>query len=310
MGLKNKRLLLVKKETTYGTDATPVVGTNAILCGSLEIQPIQGDKVQRNIIRPYFGNQADIQTTTYATVSFEVEFAGSGAAGTAPQYGPLLQACGMAETVTSSTKVEYLPVSASFASVSIYFQADGLKHILLGAMGTVSWDLTAGQLPKMKYTFTGLLGTISDNAMPSNPTYTSVVPVPVSTTNTTPAEIFGYTPILDMFSLDLANAVTYRNLVNDQRVLITGRAPKGQVKLDVPTIASKDFFTLVKNATVGTISIQHGQSAGNIVVIDSATNGVTPSGLTYADRDNVDQIQMDLSFVPVSGNDEVKITVK
>ena len=310
MGLKNKRLILVKIETTYGTDATPVVGTNAILCGSLNINPLEGDKVQRNIVRPYLGNQQDIQVTAYVKVDFEVELSGSGAAGTAPQYGPLLKCCGFAETLTASTKAEYLPVSSGFSSCSIYFQADGTKHVLMGAMGSVSFDVTSGQLPKMKFAFTGLLGTITDNAIPSNPTYTTIVAVPVSTTNTTPNTLFGYTPILDSFSLDVANDVKYRNLVGDQRVLITDRKPKGQIKIDAPTIATKDFFTLAKNATLGTFTLQHGQTAGNIIVLDSATNGVGVSNISYADRDNVDQLQMDLSFVPVSGNDDIKLTVK
>lgn len=310
MGLKNKRLLLAKVETTYGTDATPTKAANAILCGSLEINPIEGDRVTRNIVRPYLGNNTEIQVTTYATVSFEVELAGGGAAGTAPQYGALLKGCGFAETVSAGVDVQYLPVSASFSSLSLYFQADGIKHILLGAMGTVSFDLTAAQLPKMKFTFTGLLGTISDSAIPADPTYTSVVPVPVSTTNTTPATIHGYTPILEMLSIDVANDVKYRSLVNDQRVLIVDRKPKGSIKIDAPTIAAKDFFTISKNATLGTLSIQHGQAAGNIIVLDSATSGVGISNVKYADRDNIDQLSMDLSLVPVSGNDELKITVK
>jgi len=310
MGLKNRRLLLAKVETTYGTDAVPTKAVNAILCGSLEINPIEGDKVQRNLIRPYLGNAQDIQVTTYATVSFEVELCGGGAAGTAPQYGSLLQACGFSETVTAGVDVQYLPVSTGMKSLSLYFQADGIKHVLLGAMGSVSFDLIAKSLPTMKFNFTGLLGTITDSAIPTDPTYTQVIPVAVSTANTTPCTLHGYTPVLESLNLDMANEVKYRSLVNDERVIITDRKPKGSIKLDMPTLAVKDFFTIAKNATLGTLSVQHGQAAGNIIVLDSATNGIGISGVKYAELDGIDQLSMDLSFVPVLGNDEVKLTIK
>lgn len=309
MGLKNRRLLLAKVETTYGTDAAPTKTVNAILCGSLDISPIEGDKVQRNLTRPYLGNSQDIQVTTYATVSFEVELAGGGAAGTAPQYGGLLQGCGFSETITLGD-VQYLPVSTGMKSLSLYFQADGIKHVLIGAMGSVSFDLAAAKLPTMKFSFTGLLGAITDSAIPADPTYTAVIPVAVSTANTTPTTLHGYTPILESLTLDMANEVKYRSLINDERVLITDRKPKGSIKLDMPTLAVKDFFTIAKNATLGTLAIQHGQAAGNIIVLDSAVNGVSISGVKYADLDGIDQLSMDLSFVPAVGNDEVKLTIK
>lgn len=310
MGLKNRRLLLAKVETAYGTDAVPTKTVNAILCGSLDISPIEGDKVQRNLTRPYLGNSQDIQVTTYATVSFEVELAGGGAAGTAPQYGGLLQGCGFSETVTAAVDVQYLPVSTGMKSLSLYFQADGIKHVLLGALGSVSFDLTAAKLPTMKFSFTGLLGLITDSAIPTDPTYTAVIPVAVSTANTTPTTLHGYTPILESLTLDMANEVKYRSLINDERVLITDRKPKGTIKLDMPALAVKDFFAIAKNATMGTLAIQHGQAAGNIIVLNSATNGVGIAGVKYADLDGIDQLSMDLSFVPAVGNDEIKLTIK
>ena len=42
-------------------------------------------------------------------VTFEVEMAGSGTAGTAPAFGPLLKACGNSETIVTDTSVTYAP---------------------------------------------------------------------------------------------------------------------------------------------------------------------------------------------------------
>ena len=49
--LTRKRLILVKKETTYGTDSSPL-GTDALLVRNLDITPIEADLVSRDLIRP------------------------------------------------------------------------------------------------------------------------------------------------------------------------------------------------------------------------------------------------------------------
>jgi hypothetical protein len=51
---------------------------------------------ERNIVRGFFGNFDALPTIKKVKVSFEVEYAGSGTAGTAPAYDGLLQACGAA----------------------------------------------------------------------------------------------------------------------------------------------------------------------------------------------------------------------
>jgi len=116
--LSRKRLILAKTETTYGTDPTPTGATNAILVRNLEITPLQADTVTRDLIRPYLGNSDQLLAQTRVEVTFEVELAGSGAAGTAPAYGAVLKACGLSETVVATTSVTYAPVSSSFSSVT------------------------------------------------------------------------------------------------------------------------------------------------------------------------------------------------
>ena len=46
--------------------------------------------------------------------------------------------------------------AASFSSVTIYFNIDGLQHKLTGARGTMSLDFTRDGRPAMKFSFTGL----------------------------------------------------------------------------------------------------------------------------------------------------------
>jgi hypothetical protein len=134
--LSRKRLILAKIESTYATDSTPD-GTFAILVRNLEITPLESETVSRDLIRPYLGASDQLLAQTRVSITFEVEMAGSGAAGTAPAYGPLLKACGLSETIVISTSVTYAPVSSAFSSASIYMNNDGILHKITGARGTL-----------------------------------------------------------------------------------------------------------------------------------------------------------------------------
>lgn len=99
--LSRKRLILAKTESTYGTDSSPA-GTDAILVRELEITPLQSDTVDRELIRPYLGASQQLLANTRVEVTFQVEMAGSGSAGTAPAFGRVLQACGFSATTTAA----------------------------------------------------------------------------------------------------------------------------------------------------------------------------------------------------------------
>ena len=88
--LTRKRTLLVKTESSYGSDPTPTGGSNAILVRDLNIEPVQSDEVSRDLIRGYLGNYETLLSNTRVNVSCDVEMVGSGAAGTEPAYNPLL----------------------------------------------------------------------------------------------------------------------------------------------------------------------------------------------------------------------------
>jgi hypothetical protein len=316
MGLTNKQMILAKVETTYGTDATPTNALNAIKCGSLNITPLNVEAIERNLIQPFFGNNQKIIVSKSVAVDFEVELTGSGTAGTAPHYGSLLKGCALAETVSAGVSVTYTPITLTSAlqggtSLSLYFQRDGIKHVLLGARGSFSLDLTVKTLPKLKFTFTGLLGTISDNALNTTGlTYVAATPVAVSTANTTPATFYGYSPTIESFTMDISNDVKQRILIGSESVIISDRKPKGTLKIESPALATKDFFNLAQTSALGTFSIKHGQTAGNIVTIATHSQGMAIEAPKYATNDGVDMLDMSFSLIPTAtGNDELTITL-
>ena len=311
MALTRKRLLLAKTESPYGTSAAPA-GTDALLVSNLEVSPLQVELLDRELIQPYLGNSEKVVGQRMASVSFDVELAGSGVAGTAPQYGRLLKACGMAEAVVAPSagppvvtgSVTYTPVSSSFSSVTLDFNADGTKHLVTGARGTFTINLNAGEIPKISFEFMGIYNAASA-ASAATPTFANQAdPVVVNSTNTTPVSVFSYAACLESFSMALGNETPFRQLAGcTQQVLITNRAPSGELTIEAPALGSKDFFDAVSAQTLGAITWQHGQSAGNICTFTASTcNLDSPS---YADSDGVQMLSLPYMAVPTSaGNDE------
>lgn len=304
--LTRKRLILAKAETTYGTSSSPA-GSDAVLVRNLEITPIQADTVSRDLIRPYLGNSDQLLANTRVQVTFEVEFAGSGTAGTAPRYGALLKACGLSETVVASTSVTYAPVSASFSSCTIHVNVDGVLHPITGCRGTFSLNAQVGQIPTINFTMTGIYNAPTDTAAPSV-TYTAqATPVIFKAGNTTAFSILSYSACLQSLTFDIANEVIYRELVGcDKSVIITNRAPAGDAVIEAPTITQKDFFAIANADTTGSISFQHGQTAGNIITFTAQKIDIGQP--TYSDQDGIQMLNLPYVALPTSaGNDELSL---
>ena len=93
------KLILAKIESTEGVDPVPA-GADALLVKNVSYTPMEGNDLSRELELPYFGDQGTIPVELRATISFEVELAPSGAEGSPPQWGKLLRACAVAETIT------------------------------------------------------------------------------------------------------------------------------------------------------------------------------------------------------------------
>lgn len=304
--LSRKRLILAKSEVTYGTDPTPTGAANAILVRNLEITPLQADVVSRDLVRPYLGNYEQLLAQTRVEVTFEVELAGSGTAGTAPAYGPVLKACGLSETVVATTSVTYAPVSSSFSSVTLYFHNDGVRHKVTGARGTFELNMEVGQIPTISFTLTGIYNAPSDVALPT-PTYSQPTPLVFKNGNSTNFSLFSYSGCLQSLQMQISNDVVYRELVGcTKQVLITDRKPAGTAVIEAPDIATKDFFSIATGSATGALTVQHGTTAGNIVTFNgSQADIVQPS---YSDLNGIQMLSLPVVFTPTSaGNDELSI---
>jgi hypothetical protein len=218
-----------------------------------------------------------------------------------------MQACGFSETIVATTSVTYAPISSAFKGVTLYFFADGVRHKVTGCRGTWSMALETGEIPKISFSFTGAFNAPTDETQPS-PTFSNQAdPVVVNAANTTPLQVHGYAACLSSFSLDLANETPFRQLAGcTQQIMITDRKPEGEVTIEAPTIAGKNFFSAASGQTLDQFSWTHGTVAGNIAQFVAPTCNL--GAPEYEDSDGI--IMLKLPFMPVptaAGNDEFSL---
>ena len=306
MALTRKRLILVKKEVTPGTDSSPV-GTDALLVRNLDITPIEADLVSRDLIRPYLGNSPQLLANSRVSLTFQVELAGSGTAGTAPRFGAVLQACGMVEAVVATTSATYVPTSGPFSAATIYFNNDGVLHKATGCRGTFTLNAAVGEIPTIDFTMVGVYNAPTDTAAPSVTYSNQASPLVFKQGNTSAFQFFSYAGCLQSVSFDMANSTVYRELVGcTKEVLITDRKPAGTVMIEAPTLATKDYFALAQTETTGNLTFLHGTTAGNRVTLTASQCDI--ANPSYSDQDGIQMLNIPYIAVPTTaGNDEVTL---
>jgi hypothetical protein len=310
MALTRKKFLIAKIESNYGVDPSPVGGSDAVQVSSLEITPIESDNVQAAAFQGFLGNstRSTLVANKRVSVTFDVELAGSGAAGTAPAFGPLLKSCGLSETISAGVSVTYAPVSSSFSSATIYCFYDGTQHKITGARGSVSFNMAAGQVGVMSFNFIGIYNAPDNTALSGTFTVANqAAALEVNDTNVTTATFHGVTSVrLESFDLALNNELLYKETASNKEVIITNRAAGGTAVIEAPAIGTTDFFAKAVATATGSSSFVLGATAGNIVTLNAAQTDIT--GCSYADTNGVIALSMPYLALPTTaGNNEMSL---
>lgn len=312
-------VLLAKVESSYGTDSTPT-GSEAILSSRPQLTKLEAQNVPRDVELGYLGSKEHLVGSRFRSISFDVELVGGGTVGTGPAWGDLLLACGWAETETSSTRVDYTLVSSSFPSVSIYWYADGLLHKLLGARGTVTFVMTSGGIPVMRFSFKGLYSaaTATSNATPTLTGFK--VPRVVNEQNTADLTLGGThstsgAPAISGgtafpsrgIEFALNNTVEHVPLLGGETIELTQRDPSCNFSLELTAAQEVTQEAAVADGTLTSIGLVHGTDAGYKVLL----------WLPYVQRINPRiedlagkfMLSMEGRVVPSAGNDEARLVL-
>lgn len=305
-----RKVLLFKIETTYGVDSVPVAATDGLLVRNLSVQPLKLSYEDRGpLVRPFYSNDGKIVTGKWSEMSFEIEIAGAGGAVDAvAKYGPVLRACGLAQTINAVVSVQYDPVSTGEDSASSYWQVDGRQHKMLGLRGSkFGLSISAGKVPVFQFSFIGLHVAPTDTALTPATLTGFTKPLAANNANTTPFTLHAFSGKFREFTFDMGLTTPYRNLIGSESVQILGRKPTGKITLESELVATKDWWTTIKGETTGALAITHGTAVGNRVKFDAPTVQITEPD--EPDEDGVMMFSAALDLIAgAGGNDEFRIT--
>lgn len=305
------KVLAAKKEAVYGTDAAPTLAANAILTRNFRASPLITNPLERNLDRGSFGATAILATNKRQELSYEVEVAGSGAAGTAPAWMELLEACGMAAPVlapgTSATQ-RMAAANSAQSSLTQYHWMGDQRRKGLGARGTFTMDFTAGAYAFIGLNYTCLVPAVTprDVNVPGAATIDRWIdPLEVNTDNTL-LTLDGFAVITRSLTLNAGVGINLRNLIGSRYVNRGDHAITGRLVVEAPSMAAKDYLAALDNSSIMDLDLTHGVDAGNIVGVACAHTQITAINETEEDRKLM--WEMDIRMNILAGQDDLVIT--
>ena len=308
--LKRTEVLAAETESVKGTAET-LVDADAFFAEDVS-WPYSPTQIERPRSRLTLSKDPSLVTQKIASVSFAVEIKGSGTATTPPVWGRLLQACGCSQTVgTSSVTWAPTTLSDNVATLTIrrYITEGAVSFVetLYGARGNVVFEFAAGEISKMRFTFTGkYLKRVALAAL----TATDHATLPPIYENAT-MSIHSYAAaVFSRFTLDFGNTVSMRSNANATDGLayaeITDRNVTGTLDIDTTIPATFDPDTLLEGTTTGSVSSTLGAAAGNRVVVTCPKVQIVARGDAERDGIAVDELTLRMC-INSTGDDEFSI---
>lgn len=267
----NRRVLLAKIEDTYGTDSTPTGSLNAVLTRNLEIRPLQGEELRRELDKGSFGNDPGTLLGQHAEITFEVEMAGAGTAGDLPAYDPILRAAGHAQSEddeVTPTEIYYDPIDDDVPSCTLYFYGDKTLHQVVGARGGVTMTLGKRQYGVMQFRFLGLIDDIAGGTIPTLDQSAFVKPVPFRAANVD-FSLFGDTRPLHNLTFTGGQSISFYETSEEETLEQEDRGSSWEALIEHPDLSSWDVYAAIQNDTIGALELVLGTTGGNIFQINA-----------------------------------------
>lgn len=320
MGANTRRIrntvILVKLATIAGADAAPTGAENAVLISEMSITPLELEKIANPAMKGFFGASADLMGAASVKVEITVPLAGSGAVATPPAWGKLNMACAMAEgALTVPDRVEYTPISTGLKDATIYYYDDGVLHKAIGSMGNMSLSAKKGGTPSLKYEFTGVAGAISEtpNAVASLAAWKKPVAmikenvVDMTFGGTYAAGAVNGGDIYPSTGLDVnfGNKVEFHSNLSLNEADITDREVTGSTELQLSAAQEVAMLAKVRAGEEISVALKIGLITGNSILIYGPS--VQLSNPKKVDVQGIRYVGFDLKFIPVAGNDEIRL---
>ncbi len=293
------RLVLAKNEATKGTDAVPVVGSDAVRVVSANITSTP-TIIERPVVKQTMGNVEHLIGKETVSLEIVVEARGSGALGVAPEWSPLMLACRTVETIVASTSVTYSPSTATENTATIYFYKDGLLWKFVGATGTVTIDASIDALVTMTFTMQAAYTAPTAVTVPTGAVYQAVQPLVLKS-----ADVFNDGSVIKVgaFAFDAGNDVQNHYTTGENSFVVADRNPT--VTFTKDSINTTAEWNALSAGTNVAFSATIGQTAANIMTFTAPV--MKRSGVGYSERAERDTLDLTYNLFESSSDDQYSI---
>ena len=291
---------LFKKETTKGTDSVPTNLLNGVRIEKDFAVTPTAEKIPYKPVKLTMGGLKSLTGRKTITLTVPTLVRGSGTAGTAPEIGDLLQACGLSETISAGTSVTYAPLSTGLVSGTGYAYIDGLLCKALGAVADTSIECTIGE--PIKATFNVQAGFDVAPTAVACPTITQDAVQPIVMTS---ADVVsdGTTLKVGAFTLALGNEMGDHYNTGENTYTVADRNATITITKDsVSTVA--DWNALVAG-TEFAITSTFGTVAGNKMQLNAPKAVMTAESM--AERNERTTKELTFELVETAGDDQFSV---
>ncbi len=303
-----RRNVLIKIETTKGTDAVPTLALDAVRVENPQFSYVESLLHPQESVKPSFGFEQTLYGGSLGQFTFEANLKGSGSAvDDPPELDPALRACGLGRTINAATSVVYAPISTGQPSATIEFEDDGQVYKMLGSLGNMAVALEARKPARATFTFMGHVVDPVDQAL-GTPTLDSVVPPSWLGSAFTLDSVAHKVSTL---SVDLGNEITKLETPTAadgfDDLEFVGRAVSGSCNPVLVVPSSYDWVTKWQaNSLVPLDTGVIGSVANNRLQINLPR--AQYQELAPADRDKLNALEVSFNGVINSGDDEISFT--
>jgi len=315
--LNRNSVVLVKAEGTYGTDSTPVVGTDPVLC-TVPQMSLDAQVLDRSIAVGYLSPNAPVIGKKLYGCTFGVEFKSQTAALNGINSDPialddLLRCSGWSPTYTLETGnnndgyVIYNPISTSIESATLYvFTGKEVKHIITGAYNNWTIDIPAGGYAMMNCDIKGIYNAPTDTTAGAVTTE-SDVPVPIESLSLAFGAITGQ--VVRNLTISANNEIVERADVNSadgfKGLRLTGRKPTLKWKMEKPLVATWSPYNVMDIGTQYSTTFTIGATTGQKILVTAPKLTLT----SVQESDDAGIVMLDVEGVCArsssAGNDEL-----
>lgn len=283
--------------------------TDTLLCRNLRPRPIEGNYTEQSYADGQEGAKREELFDPRAGVAFEVDAGMFGPVGTALRIGPLLQGCGLSETIVADTSVTYspTPLATPYAATEIMFQWGNSLQSLGDARGSLSFTANAGQRGFFNFDFMAPYNAPEAGTWPAADFSGWIDSPSLVPANINAFTVDGIVLCVSQFSFTDGRQPVVNKYMNCPGIDNVRRRFTGRMQIKVPDIATMD---LVDRCRLGI-------RQPLVFDIDSETAAQGRLRITgpsvqmkFAGEQDIDGelgANIDLVFTPDQGDDEIAI---